>query len=59
MEYNCLKCGDEWYEDIEDRGLLSDICPLCSMPITQMWHDVYEAEGLLEVIRMTLIRIFK
>lgn len=61
-EYECKKCGEEWYffpQDYEYEEEYPEFCPLCEMPITQMIKDVYEQEGIWEVIRRIFIRIFK
>ena len=53
--YNCFNCGEEWNfipEDYEDISGHSTVCPLCSMPVTQMIKDCYEAGGIKEVIGM-------
>ena len=53
--YNCSNCGEEWGFFPEDLQVIDDyptICPLCSMPVTQMIKDCYEAGGIKEVISM-------
>ena len=48
--YNCKRCGEEWgfipedYDFVEEN--YPDTCPLCSMPITQMIHDIWKEEGI-------------
>jgi formate dehydrogenase maturation protein FdhE len=62
FEYKCKRCKDIWEFTPEDYDHKSDypkVCPLCSMPITQMISDVYKQEGIREVIRFMFIRIFK
>lgn len=59
-KYNCKYCKVEWiffHDDYGSREYYPDICPLCSMPITQMIHDVYVEEGLLAVLKMLWVRI--
>lgn len=59
-EYNCRICGDEWNyfpKDFSKKYPHDFICPLCNMPWIDMVKDVYEKEGIKEVIRLTLIRI--
>lgn len=58
--YICKKCREEWRffpEDYEDTQNLPDICPLCAMPFTEMWVDVYKEEGIIGVITQTFKRI--
>jgi len=56
MEYICSQCKDEWYAEIEKTGLGSK-CPHCSMPITQMVHDVFLEEGVVAVLKQLYKRL--
>ena len=59
-EYECTKCKEIWNwcpEDYENPWNKPVACPHCSMPVTQMIHDVYEQEGIREVIKKLYIRI--
>jgi hypothetical protein len=58
--YKCKKCWDVWGfspEDYDGQTDYPDVCPLCSMPITQMIRDVYEVEGVWEVLKMVWLRV--
>jgi hypothetical protein len=59
--YNCLICGGDWAFYAGDynnkKELYPKICPLCNIPIKEMINEVYEEEGLKEVIRMIFCRI--
>jgi hypothetical protein len=57
-KYNCEQCNEEWEEvsSYEDDPV-STRCPLCSMPITQMIHDVFIEEGLLAVFKQLYLRL--
>ena len=59
--YICKKCGGKWGFCALDcdfkEELYPTICPLCSMPITQMIKEVYVKEGLLETIKRVIGRI--
>ncbi len=58
--YACSICQGQWQfapEDYDDIADFPEVCPLCEMPITQMIHDVYKEEGVLEVLRMLWLRL--
>lgn len=57
--YTCYCCRTVWNYVPEDYNseYIPEYCPLCSMPITQMIHDVFIEEGLLEVFRMIFLRV--
>lgn len=62
-EYKCEKCEQVWGFFEEDYDFIEKdyptVCPLCSIPITQMIKEVYRVEGLRETLRMIFIRIIK
>ncbi len=62
MTYECTKCGDEWEFCEEDYGFVMedypDICPLCVMPISQMFREVFREEGFWESINRIFKRLF-
>lgn len=57
--YSCSKCNWEWGFYPEDFDFIEEdyptMCPLCSMPITQMLKEVYREEGIIAAIK----RLFK
>lgn len=55
--YVCESCFDEWSFFPEDVDEWPTICPLCSMPLTQMIGDTYREGGIKEVIRMLYKRL--
>lgn len=61
-EYQCYRCGDVWDFFPEDYDFVEEdypeICPLCSMSVWQMIHDVFAEEGFLGVIKQLYKRIF-
>ncbi len=60
-EYQCEKCNEIWGFCPEDYDFIEEdypyICPLCSMPITQMFKEIYVIEGLWESIKRVIKRI--
>lgn len=60
--YTCKNCKEDWNfypEDYEDLKNYEDIeCPFCSMPVTQMIHDIYKEEGVWLVIKQLWKRYF-
>jgi len=59
-EYKCKNCKEIWGffpEDYEDNSEFPTLCPLCTIPITQMIKDVFKEEGILEVFRMLWLRL--
>lgn len=58
--YICKKCKEVWKfipEDYESEEDYPTICPLCAMPISQMFIDIYHVEGLFEAIKQSLGRL--
>lgn len=54
----CTKCKEECQIFAEDYDDLSDWeCAFCTMPISQLIHDVYQVEGLWEVFVMVFRRL--
>lgn len=62
-EYKCIRCGEVWGFVPADYDFMAwkypNVCPLCSMPITEMIKEVYPKDGLREILRMIWIRITK
>ena len=59
-KYLCKKCGDEWFffpDDYENPWDYPEVCPLCTMPLSQMIRDVYEEDGVIEVIKRLFLRV--
>lgn len=57
--YRCQQCDEVWDfipEDYASPEDWPDKCPLCTMPLSQMIKDVYEADGLLAVIKQLYLR---
>ena len=58
-KYLCDCCGEEWgfiEEDYPNKEHYPTTCPLCSMPVSQMIHDVFLEEGFFAVIRQLFLR---
>lgn len=59
--YLCDNCGDSWSYFPEDYGEDGhhDICPFCTMPLSQMIKDIYREEGVWAVIKQIYKRYLK
>lgn len=62
VNYKCYNCKLDWstYLDYFDNDGVIEIglCPLCSMPLSDMIKDVYEEEGLKGIVVQLFKRLF-
>ena len=60
-EYKCKRCNEIWGFCPEDYEYKSEhypvTCPFCNMPITQLIHDVYLNDGMVETLKRLWIRL--
>ena len=62
-EYSCKACGESWNylkKDYTEDGVKHpQICPLCDMPISQMFKEVTKNQGIMQAIIHCFKRLLK